>query len=178
MSRCALYFQMDWDNNDTHSCVIQRWSYLLRLSRCCLLDAPAGRRGGGSDLHDGRGRLGAVSCGTGLRRDGRGRVPHQPHAALDLNIGVTLRGHVEHLQAIIVEAWELALKRSTSVSLPASNLYSGLAVEDCKLSPCGKTMLHIYKNVELWTQPCLLNRKKKKDWLFAQWLMRTINYGL
>ena len=140
---------------------ISRGSHLLRLSGRRLLDSPAGRRGGG-DLHDGRGRLRAVGRGAGLRRDGGGRIPHEPRAALDLNVRIPLGGHVEHLQAIIVEARELALKRSTPVSLPAPNLYGGLAVEDCKLPPCGKTMLHIYKKVELWTQPLLLNREKKK----------------
>ena len=128
----------------TYSGIIWRRSYLLRLSRCRLLDSPAGRRGGG-DLHDGRGRLRAIGCGARLRRDRGGRVPHKPHTALDLNVGITLRSHVENLQAIIVEARELALKRSTPVSLPAPNLYSGLAVEDCKLPPCGRTMFHIYK---------------------------------
>lgn len=124
-------------------------SYLLRLSWCGLLDSPAGCCGGGGDLHDGCGCLRAIGCGTGLRCDRRSRIPHEPHAALDPNVWIPLGSHVEHLQAIIVEAWELALKRSTPVSLPAPNLYSSLAVEDCKLPPCGRTMLHIYKNVEL-----------------------------
>lgn len=81
----------------------ERGSYLLRLSRRCLLDSPAGC-GGGGDLHDGRGRLRAVGRGARLRRDGEGRLPHEPHAALDLYVGVALGGHVEHLQAVIVEA--------------------------------------------------------------------------
>lgn len=38
--------------------------HLLGLSRCRLLDPPAGRRGGGGDLHDGRGRLRAVGRGA------------------------------------------------------------------------------------------------------------------
>lgn len=46
--------------------------HLLGLSRRRLLDPPAGRRGGGGDLHDGRGRLRAVGRGAGLRRDGSG----------------------------------------------------------------------------------------------------------
>lgn len=158
----------------------QRWAHLLGLPRCRLLDSPAGcRGGGGGDLHDGCGRLRAIGSGAGLRRDGGGRVPDKAHAALDPDVGVSLRSHVEHLQAVIVEAWELALKGPTPVPLPSSDLYRGLAVEDCELAPCGKTTLHTYKDVELWTQPLLLNRKKRqKDRLFARWLMRPINYRL
>lgn len=155
--------------------------HLLGLSRRRLLDPSPGRRGGGGDLHDGRGRLRAVGRGAGLRRDGSGRLPHQPHAALDADVGVALGRHVEDLEAVVVEARELALKGSAPVALPATNLYCGLAVEDCELPPCGKTMLHTYKNVELWTQPLLLSREKnqrQKDRLFAQWLMSPINYGL
>lgn len=119
-------------------------SDLLRFPRSGLLDPSAGCRGGG-DLHDGGGGLRAVGSGAQLRRDGGGRLADQPHAALYLNVGVSLHSHVEHLQAIIVEARELALKGSTPISLPAPNLYSGLAVEDCELPPCGKTTLHIYE---------------------------------
>lgn len=140
---------------------------MLRLSWCCQLYSPAGRCGGG-DLHDGCGCLWAIGCGTWLWGDRGGWLPHKPHTALDPYIGIPLCGHVEDLQAIIVEAWKLALKGSTAISLPAPNLYSGLAVEDCKLSPCGKTMLHIYKNVELWTRPLLQSKiKEQKDWFFC-----------
>lgn len=156
---------------------IHRWSYLLRLSWCRLLDPPAGRSGGG-DLHDGCGRLWAIGCGTRLWCDRGGRIPDQPHAALDPNVGIPLCSHVEHFQAIIVEAWKLALKGSTPVSLPAPNLYSGLAVEDCKLPPCRKTMLHIYKNVGLSHFYWARKKKRQKDRLFAQWQMWPINYGL
>lgn len=156
-------------------------AHLLGLPWRRLLDPAAGRRGGGGDLHDGRGRLRAVGRGAGLRRDGGGRLAHQPHAALDADVGVTLGRHVEDLEAVVVEARELALEGSTAVPLPATDLYCGLAVEDCELPPCGKTMLHTYRSVELWTQPLLLSREKKqrqKDRLFAQWLMSPINYGL
>ena len=78
--------------------------YLLRLSWGGLLDTSAGRRGGG-DLHDGGGRFRAVGRGARLRRDGGGgRIADQSHAALDPDVGVPLHGHVEHLQAVIVEA--------------------------------------------------------------------------
>lgn len=55
------------------------------------------------DLHDGRGRLRAVSCSTGLRRDRRRRLSNEPNAALDFNVGVSFSSHVEDFQAIIVE---------------------------------------------------------------------------
>ena len=61
--------------------------------------------------------------------------------------------------------WEVSIPVNTTARVYVSGNHiteSGLAVEDCELPPCGKTALHIYKNVELWTQPLLLNRKKKK----------------
>ena len=123
--------------------------YLLRLPGGGLLDPSAGRGGGGGgDLRDGGGRLRAVGGGAGLRGDGGGRgVAHQAHAALDLDVGVALHRHVEDLEAVVVEAGQLALEGAAAILLHAADLNGGLAVEDSELAPCGEQALHTCESV-------------------------------
>lgn len=81
---------------------------------------------GGGGLDEGGGHL--RRHGGGASRSGSGDVAHQPHTAIDPDVGVALSGHIEHLQPVVVEPRELALKRPPAVS--ATDGDGGLCVED------------------------------------------------
>lgn len=81
---------------------------------------------GGGGLDEGGGHL--RGHGRGAGRSGSGNVAHKPHAAVDPDVRVALSGHVEHLQPVVVQARELALKRPPAVR--ATDRDGGLCVED------------------------------------------------
>lgn len=107
----------------------QRLPYLNSRWRA-LFPGGGGRQGGGG-LNKGGGHLWWHRCSGACRTPAGWHVAHQPHAAVHLNVGVPLGGHIENFEAIIVEAGELALVGPLPV-IPA-NGDSGLGVEDCQL---------------------------------------------
>lgn len=121
---------------------------LTDLWCCGLLALPVGCRSGGDVCQGGRSfRAVARGRGTGLGCDGRGgQVTNQTGAALHAHIGFTLGGHVEHFEAVVVEARQLALKWPTA-PFATTDLYGSLAVEDGELPTCQWTMLHKYRSV-------------------------------
>lgn len=66
-----------------------------------MLSRGCGGHGGGG-LDEGGGHLRGQRRGSG--RSCGGHFPHQAHAAIDSDVGVALGGHVEHFQAVVVEA--------------------------------------------------------------------------
>lgn len=96
---------------------------------------PVGGRGG-RDVTYGGGGVGAVasSCSAGLRGDGGGRhVTDQSGASLHFDVRVTLGGHVEDAEAVVVEARQLTLEH-TCTSLTSTHAHRRLAVEDGQLA--------------------------------------------
>ena len=95
---------------------------------------PGGGGGhGGGGLDEGGGHLGGRGGGA-PGAPGARPVAHQPHAAVDLHVDVALGRHVQHLQAVVVEAGELALERAAAVAAPDG--HAGLRVEDGELPAC------------------------------------------
>ena len=95
---------------------------------------------GGGGLDEGGGHLrggggGAAGAPGAPGAPGAGAVAHQAHAAVDLDVGVALGRQVEHLEAVVVEAGELALEGPGAVAAPEG--HAGLGVEDGQLPPCG-----------------------------------------
>lgn len=90
-----------------------------------MFSCGGGRHGGGG-LDEGGGHL--RRHGRGAGRAGGGNVAHQTHAPVDPDVRVSLRRHVQHLQPVVVEARELALKRPPAVR--AADRDGGLRVED------------------------------------------------
>lgn len=77
---------------------------LKQQYRYCWWRAGFSRGGGGhggGGLDEGGGHL--RGHGRGAGRPGGGHVAHQPHAAVDPDVGVALSSHVEHLQPVVVE---------------------------------------------------------------------------
>lgn len=74
-----------------------------------MLSSGSGGHGGGG-LDEGSGHLRRESSGAC-----RPCVPNQAHAAIDADVGVALGGHVEHLQAIVVQPRQLTLEGSLAV---------------------------------------------------------------
>ena len=95
--------------------------------------AGGGRGQGGGGLDEGGGHLRRHRGGGARRAAAGGHVAHQPHAAVHPDVGVALGGHVEHLEAVVVEAGELALVGPLPV-VPADR-DGGLRVEDGQLPP-------------------------------------------
>lgn len=91
-----------------------------------------GERGGGLD--EGGGHLRRRRRGGARRTPADGHVAHQPHAAVHPDVDVALGGHVEDLEAVVVEAGELALVRPLAVVSADGD--SGLGVEDGELPAC------------------------------------------
>lgn len=115
---------MCWKEKNKHlqPYLNSRWRSLFPRGR---------RRQGGRGLNEGGGHLRRHGRG-GARGAPAGRhVAHQPHAAGHLDVGVALGRHVEDLQAVIVEAGELALVGPLPVVSPDGD--GGLGVEDCQL---------------------------------------------
>lgn len=108
--------------------------YLDSWWRALLAGGRGGQRGGG--LNEGGGHLGRHRGGGARRAPAGGHVAHQPHAAVHLDVDVALGGHVEDLEAVVVEAGELALVGPLPVI--AADGDGGLGVEDCQLPAwCG-----------------------------------------
>lgn len=104
-------------------------AYLDGWWRALLAGGCGGQCGGG--LNEGGGHLGRHR-GGGARCAPAGRhVAHQPNAAVHLDVDVAFGSHVENLEAIVVEAGQLALVRPLTV-VPADG-DGGLGVEDCQL---------------------------------------------
>lgn len=80
------------------------------------------------------------STGLGCN-GGRLRLPNQPHAAFDSDVGISFHSHVKNLQAIVIETRHLSLEGAAVVSFPAADLDGHLAVEDRELAACGRTQL-------------------------------------
>lgn len=78
------------------------------------------------------------------RYGGRLRLPNQPHAAFDADVGISFHSHVKHFQAIVIETRHLALEGTAVVSFPTADLDGHLAVEDRELAACGRTKLLRY----------------------------------
>lgn len=114
-----------------------------------LLALSVGRSGSGDVGQWGRSfRAVARGRGTRLGRDGRGgQVTNQTGAALHAHIGFALGSHVEHFEAVVVEARQLALKWPTA-PFTTTDLYGSLAVEDGELPTCQWTTLHKYRSVQ------------------------------
>lgn len=86
-----------------------------------------GRRHHGGGLDEGCGHL--WWHGRGSSRAGyAGHIPDQPHAAVNSDVGVALCSHAQHLQAIVVKAWQLALKWPPAVA--TTNSHCCLGVEN------------------------------------------------
>lgn len=100
--------------------------------RRALLASSGGGHGGGC-LHDCGGHVGQRGGGGGVGGQHRGYVTHQPQVALGLDIGVALRCQFEHLQAVVVEARDLALEVA-SLLATSPDFDERLAVEDGQLA--------------------------------------------
>lgn len=100
--------------------------------RRALLASGGGGHGGGC-LHDCGGHVGQRGGGGGVGGQHRGYVTHQPQVALGLDIGVALRCQLEHLQAVVVEARDLALEVA-SLLATSPDFDERLAVEDGQLA--------------------------------------------
>lgn len=126
-----------------------RHRMLTDLCGCGLLALSVRRCGGGDVRQRGRGfRAVARGRSTGLRRDGRGgQVTDETGTALHAHVGFALSSHVEHFEAVVVEARQLALKWPTT-SFATTDLYCSLTVEDGELSTCQWTTLHKYRSVQ------------------------------
>lgn len=88
-----------------------------------MLSSGGGGHGGGG-LDEGGGHLGwqgGGACGPS--------VPNQAHATIDADVGVALGGHVEYLQAIVVQPRQLTLEGSLAVC--ATDRDGGLGVKYC-----------------------------------------------
>lgn len=109
--------------------MIRRRPYLDSWWRALLAGGGGGQCGGG--LNEGGGHLRRHRGGGARRPSAGGHVAHQPHAAVHLDVGVALGGHVQHFEAVVVEAGELALVGPLPV-VPADG-DGGLGVEDCQL---------------------------------------------
>lgn len=97
------------------------------------LFAGGGRGHGGGRLHDCGGHVGQRGGGGGVSGEHRGHVTHQPQVALGLDVGVALGRKFEHLQAIVVQARDLALEVAPLLST-TTNFDERLAVEDGQLT--------------------------------------------
>lgn len=102
---------------------------------------PAGRGGrhGGGGLHDGGGHVGHRQRGGGGGVSGQHRegISHQAEVPLHLHAGVVLGRQLQHLQPVVVQAWNLTLERASLVA--AADLNGRLAVKDGQLSPWSQT---------------------------------------
>lgn len=115
----------------------------------------------GCCLHDGGGHISQRGGGAGVGREHRGHVAHQPQVALGLDAGVALGCQFEHLQAVVVQAWHLALEVAPLLS--TTNFNERLAVEDCQLATwwCHKSQSHS-RDKAGEERPCE-NEEGKKD---------------
>lgn len=118
------------DDSSRHSLSSSsRGSYLNGRWRP-LFSGGCGGQGGGR-LDESGGHLWRYGGGGACRTPARGHVAHQPHAAVHLDVGVALGGHVENLEPIVIKARELTLVGSLPVI--AADRDSGLSVEDGQL---------------------------------------------
>lgn len=91
-----------------------------------------GQRGGGLD--EGGGHLGRHRGGGACSPPAGRHVADQPHTAVHLDVDVTLCGHVENLEAVVIEPGQLALVGPLPVISADGD--GGLGVEDCQLPAC------------------------------------------
>lgn len=119
---------------DLHTSQVNQTSY-LNGGRWALFSGSGGRQRCGG-LDEGGGHLRWHGGGGARGAPAGGHVPHQPHAAINLDVGMTFSCHVENLQAVVIEPRKLALIRALAVI--AAYRDGGLGVKNGQLTTWGK----------------------------------------
>lgn len=87
-----------------------------------------GCRHHGGGLNEGCRHLWWHGCGSSRARY-TGHIPYQPHTAIHFDVGIALRSHAQHFEAVVVKARQLTLKRPAAIA--TTNRHCCLGVENC-----------------------------------------------
>lgn len=102
----------------------------------------------GGCFHDWCWHLRLHCCGCRLSCHRGRHFTNKSHISFYNDVGIIFCCHIQNFQAIVVKTRELALERMATFL--ASNFYSCLAIEDCKLTPCKDNIIYMQK-CWLWT---------------------------